>query len=92
ILSILLQSIKEEFQVSDTFLGFLSGFAFAALYTIAGIPIARWADRGSRTSIIALATLIWSAMTAVTGLAQTFTHLVIARVGVGIGEAGCSPP
>jgi MFS family permease len=92
ILSILLQSIKEEFQVSDTFLGFLSGIAFAALYTIAGIPIARWADRGSRTSIIALATLIWSAMTAVTGLAQTFTHLVIARVGVGIGEAGCSPP
>ncbi|MFT5443353.1 MAG: MFS family permease [Myxococcota bacterium] len=92
ILSILLESIKEEFQVSDTYLGFLSGIAFAAFYTMVGIPIARWSDRGNRSSIIALAVLIWSGMTAVTGLAQTFTHLVIARIGVGVGEAGCSPP
>jgi len=92
ILSILLESIKEEFQVSDTYLGFLSGIAFAALYTIAGIPIARWSDRGKRSSIIALAVLAWSGMTALTGLAQNFTHLVLARIGVGIGEAGCSPP
>lgn len=92
ILSILLDSIKAEFEVSDTYLGFLSGIAFALLYTIAGIPIARWSDRGSRSSIIALAVLVWSGMTAVTGLAQSFTHLALARVGVGIGEAGCSPP
>ncbi|MCP4035372.1 MAG: MFS transporter, partial [bacterium] len=92
ILSILLQSIKEEFQVSDAALGFLSGIAFAALYTIVGIPIARLSDRGSRSSIIALAVLVWSAMTAITGLAQSFLHLVLARIGVGIGEAGCSPP
>lgn len=92
ILSILLESIKEEFQVSDTYLGFLSGIAFAALYTIVGIPIARWSDRGKRSSIIALAVLVWSGMTALTGLAQNFLHLVLARIGVGIGEAGCSPP
>jgi MFS family permease len=92
ILSILLESIREEFQVSDTYLGFLSGIAFAALYTICGIPIARWSDRGRRSSIIALAVLVWSGMTAATGFAQSFAHLVLARIGVGIGEAGCSPP
>ena len=92
ILSILLQPIKEEFQVSDTALGFLSGIAFAALYTIIGIPIARWSDRGRRSSIIALAILVWSGMTVATGFAASFLHLVLARIGVGIGEAGCSPP
>ncbi len=92
ILSILLESIKEEFQVSDTYLGLLSGPAFAILYTIVGLPIARWSDRGTRRSIIALAVLVWSGMTAVTGFAQNFTHLVLARIGVGVGEAGCSPP
>ncbi|HIF95099.1 MAG: MFS transporter [Myxococcales bacterium] len=92
ILSILLQPIKEEFQVSDTALGFLSGIAFAALYTIIGIPIARWSDRGRRSSIIALAVLVWSGMTVATGFAASFFHLVLARIGVGIGEAGCSPP
>jgi MFS family permease len=92
ILSILLESIKEEFQVSDTYLGLLSGPAFAILYSVVGLPIARWSDRGSRTTIISLAILAWSAMTAVTGLAANFTHLLLARIGVGIGEAGCSPP
>ena len=92
ILSILLQSIKEEFQVSDTYLGFLSGIAFAAFYTVVGIPIARWADRGVRRNIIALAVLVWSGMTALTGLAGSFTQLALARIGVGVGEAGCSPP
>jgi len=92
ILSILLESIKEEFQVSDTWLGFLHGIAFAALYTTVGIPIARWSDRGSRTSIISLAVFVWSGMTALTGFATSFLHLVLARIGVGIGEAGCSPP
>ena len=92
ILSILLEPIKNEFHVSDTALGFLSGIAFAAFYTLVGIPVAGWADRGSRRTIIALALLIWSAMTAATGLARSFTQLAIARVGVGVGEAGCSPP
>ncbi len=92
ILSILLEDIKQAFDVSDTYLGFLSGIAFALFYTLMGLPIARWADRGSRTTIIALAIFVWSAMTAATGLARSFAHLAIARVGVGIGEAGCSPP
>jgi MFS family permease len=92
ILSMLLEPIKREFQVSDTYLGFLSGIAFAAFYTLMGIPIARWADRGSRRNIIALALLVWSAMTALTGFARSFSHLALARVGVGVGEAGCSPP
>ncbi len=92
ILSILLESIKEEFQLSDTQLGLLSGPAFAIFYTLFGLPIARWSDRSSRTSIIAFAVVVWSGMTALTGFAQHFTHLLLARIGVGIGEAGCSPP
>ena len=92
ILTILLESIKDELQVSDTALGFLSGFAFALLYSTLGLPIAWWADRRPRRSIIALALLVWSGMTALQGLAANFTTLALARVGVGIGEAGCSPP
>jgi predicted MFS family arabinose efflux permease len=92
ILTILLESIKEEIELTDAQLGFLGGIAFALFYTFAGIPIARWADTGSRRTIIALSVLIWSLMTAFTGAARSFSMLLIARVGVGIGEAGCSPP
>jgi MFS family permease len=92
ILNILLEPIKREFQPSDTALGFLSGVAFAIFYATLGIPIARWADRGVRRDIIALALFVWSGMTALCGLARTFPQLVAARIGVGIGEAGGSPP
>ena len=92
ILNILLEPIKREFQPSDTALGFLSGVAFAIFYATLGIPIARWADRGVRRDIIALALFVWSGMTALCGLARTFPQLVATRIGVGIGEAGCSPP
>lgn len=92
ILAILLESIKADLGASDTAMGFLSGFAFALFYTIAGIPIARWADRGSRRSIIAAGLAVWSMMTAASGLARSFTQLALARVGVGIGEAAGSPP
>jgi predicted MFS family arabinose efflux permease len=92
ILSILMQSIKTDLGLSDQSLGFLAGFAFAAFYATLGIPLALWADRGNRRNLISLALLLWSAMTAVCGLAQNFWQLAIARVGVGIGEAGCSPP
>jgi len=92
ILSILLESIKQDLQVSDTALGFLTGFAFALFYTVAGIPIARYADTGSRRSVIAAGLAVWSVMTAASGLARVYWQLAIARVGVGIGEAACSPP
>lgn len=91
ILAILLDPIKQDLGVSDTEMGFLTGFAFAFFYAVAGLPIARWADRGSRSAIIALGLMVWSAMTAASGLARTFAQLALARVGVGAGEAACAP-
>ena len=92
ILSILLEPIKQDLGLSDSALGMLTGFAFALFYATLGIPIARFADRSKRRNLIAWALAIWSAMTAVSGLAQNFWHLLLARIGVGVGEAGCSPP
>jgi predicted MFS family arabinose efflux permease len=92
ILGILLDDIKADLNVSDTAMGLLVGFAFVLFYTFAGIPIARLADRYSRRNIIALGLALWSAMTAASGLAQNFTQLALARVGVGVGEAAGSPP
>jgi predicted MFS family arabinose efflux permease len=92
ILAILLDPIKRDLGVSDTAMGFLTGFAFAALYTVAGIPIARFADRSSRRTVIAAGLAVWSAMTAASGLARSFGQLALARVGVGIGEAAGVPP
>ncbi len=92
ILAMLLEPIKKEFGVSDTAMGFLSGFAFVFFYTLVGIPIARWADRGSRKGIITLALTIWSGVTAACGLAKSFVELALLRVLVGVGEAGGSPP
>ena len=92
ILSILLPAIKQDLEVSDAWLGFLTGPAFALFYTVAGIPIARWADHGTRRTIIALGLAVWSAMTAAQGLARVFWQLAVARIGVGVGEAACSPP
>jgi predicted MFS family arabinose efflux permease len=92
IFGILIEPIRLEIDLSDTQLGLLGGIAFAIFYTFAGIPIARWADVGVRKNIVALALVIWSVMTMFTSTAKGFGTLLIARVGVGIGEAGCSPP
>lgn len=92
ILVILQEPIKLEMGLSDAQLGLLSGFSFALVYITAGIPIAFWADRSNRRNIIAGALTIWSGMTALSGLAQNYTQLLLARIGVGIGEAGGSPP
>jgi MFS family permease len=91
ILSILMEPIRQEFDFSDMQLGLLSGVAFAVFYTTLGIPIARYADHHSRVNIIAISLLVWSAATALTGRASSFLQLFLARVGVGIGEAGCNP-
>ena len=92
ILAILGQSIKDDLMISDTAFGFLGGIAFAIFYTFMGIPIARLADRKSRKTVLAVCLAIWSGMTAVCGLAQNFLMLLLARIGVAIGEAGGSPP
>lgn len=92
ILAILLPAIRDEFGVADVWLGFLTGTAFAMFYVILGIPVARYADRHNRRSLIALAVALWSGMTALCGVAANFVQLALARVGVGVGEAGCSPP
>lgn len=92
VLAILFQPIKEELGLTDTQLGFMGGFAFALFYTAFGLPIAAWADRGMRRSILAGALAVWSVMTALSGLATGFATLLLARIGVGVGEAGGSPP
>jgi MFS family permease len=92
LLAILQEAVKEELLLSDTQLGLLTGFAFAVFYVTAGIPIARWADRANRRNIVALSLFIWSFMTAISGLVQNYIQLLLARIGVGVGEAGGSPP
>ena len=92
ILGILLQPIKADLGASDTMMGLLTGLMFAVFYATMGMPIAYWADRGSRKTIITLALTIWSGMTVVCGLAANFWQLAAARMFVGVGEAGGSPP
>jgi MFS family permease len=89
---VLLQAIKVDFDLSDTQLGFLSGISFALFYSIMGVPIARWADHGNRVTIIASTCALWSAAVALCGMASTFVQLLLIRVAVAVGEAGCLPP
>lgn len=91
-LAVLAPSIKADLKLSDSQLGLLIGFAFSVFYAICGIPIARWADRGIRRNIIALALASWSVMATLSGAAQNFWQLFLARVGVGAGEAGGLTP
>ena len=92
VLSILLESIKLDLGLSDTQLGLLSGTAFGLFYATLGIPIARLADIFSRKLVIVVSLALWSAMTALCGSASGFAMLLLYRVGVGVGEAGGSPP
>jgi MFS family permease len=90
-LGILLQDIKTDLDLSDTQLGVLSGIAFAAFYSTMGVPIARWADRGNRSTVIAVTTAVWSVAVSLCGAAQSFLQLVAARMVVATGESGCIP-
>lgn len=92
ILNILAESIKTELKFTDTQLGLVTGFAFALFYSLLGLPIARYAERGDRPILIAAALSVWSLFTIACGFATTFTHMLLARFGVGIGEAGGVPP
>ena len=92
IMSILLEDVKAEFGFSDLQLGMLSGLAFALLYSTLGIPIARLADRSNRVRIISIAVSVWSIFTALCGAATGFWTLFLARLGVGVGEAGGLAP
>lgn len=92
IVAILAEPIKNDLNLTDTQVGMLSGLMFALFYTAFGIPVAWLADRKNRVRIVALACFLWSVFSGLCGLAQNFTHLVIARIGVGVGEAGGSSP
>src|SRR5687768_17690318 len=83
-LGIVLQDIKVDLDLTDTQLGLLSGIAFALFYSVMGIPIARWADRGNRVTIISLTAVLWSAGVALCGMAGSFAQLLLIRVGVAV--------
>ena len=92
IIGILAVPIKADLALTDTQLGLMGGLAFALFYTALGIPIAMLADRSNRTWIMAIALTLWSAMTAICGTVQNFWQLFLARLGVGVGEAGGVAP
>ena len=91
ILTLLVGPIRADLHITDTQVSVLHGFAFAIFYTVVGIPIARLADAGNRRNIVALSAVAWSLTCCACGLARSFWTLFIARVGVGVGEAGLSP-
>ncbi len=93
IVNILAEPISKELNLSDTQIGLMTGLAFALFYSILGVPIARYADRSTtnRSTLIAGSLAVWSLMTAACGMATNFTQLLLARIGVGVGEAGCTP-
>ena len=92
VINILAESIKRDLAISDTELGLLTGTAFGIFYSVLGVPIARLADRWSRVGIISFSLFLWSLLTALCGLTQNYIQLFLCRLGVGIGEAGGSPP
>lgn len=92
ILSLLVEPIKADLQITDTQISLLHGLAFAVCYTVLGVwPVGRWADIGNRRNIIAWGVFLWSLMTALCGRANSYATLFAARVGVGVGEAALTP-
>jgi MFS family permease len=91
VISTLIEPIKADLHLSDTAIGFLTGTALAIFYTGMGIPLGLIADRVNRRNLIALSIAVWSVMASACGAAQTFWQLLLARIGVGVGEAGGTP-
>jgi MFS family permease len=92
VISVIQEPIKTEFGLTDGQLGLMAGPAFVLLYAALGVPIARLAERFNRATILGVCTALWSAATALCAAAISFPTLLLARIGVGIGEAGCTPP
>ncbi|WP_425930193.1 spinster family MFS transporter [Pseudomonas sp. NyZ201] len=92
VLSTLIEPIKNEFQLSDASVGFLTGTSLAIFYVVAGLPLGALADRANRKRMVGAAVAVWSAMTVLCGLSTGFWQLLLARIGVGVGEAGGTPP
>lgn len=92
VITILIDPIKHDYHLSDKVMGFISGFGFVIMYSILAAPVARWADRGNRRSIITWGLVLWSGMTALAGVAQNAVQLTLSRFGVGIGEAAGTAP
>jgi len=92
VITILIDPIKHDYHLSDKVMGFISGFGFVIMYSILAAPVARWADRGNRRSIITWGLVIWSGMTALAGVARNAVQLTLSRFGVGIGEAAGTAP
>src|ERR1700677_3032404 len=88
---LLLQPIKDDLHLSDTQLGLLTGLAFGLFYATLGLPMARWADRGNRPTITAIAIAMWGATVMSCVLVTNFVQLVLARIAAAVGEAGCMP-
>jgi MFS family permease len=90
VLGVVGQSVKDEWGLSDTMLGWL-GTAFTLLYAVIGVPLGRWADTGPRVKILAAGVTLWGALTALSGMARTAAMMFVLRLGVGVGEASCAP-
>lgn len=92
LVNILIEPIRREFDLTDVQIGLLSGLAFAAIYGVLSIPAALYAVRHNRKNLLAFSAAVWGGMTLMCGFAQSYAHLVVARLGVGVGEAGGMPP
>ncbi len=92
VVSTVLEPIRVEFRLTDTGVGWLTGVSMALFYIMVGIPISQLADRSNRRNIVAAAMVVWSLMTALLGLTQNFWQFMLVRIGVGVGEAGGTPP
>ena len=91
IIGLLIEPIKKDFQISDTEVSLLLGLSFAIFYCLVALPIGRLVDTHSRKNIVAVGITLWSFMTALCGLAQNYSQLFLARIGVGVGEATLGP-